>query len=60
MGQKKQDLSLHVHRDSPPPLFKALDRFERRSQKLGEFLLSLSQIGPDVGKFDITHLADSC
>jgi hypothetical protein len=41
MGKKKERLPLHVDRDSPPPLFKALDRLEGGSKELCQFLLSL-------------------
>jgi hypothetical protein len=41
MGKKKEHLPLHVDRDSPPPLFKALDGLERSSKELCQFILRL-------------------
>jgi len=60
MGKKKETLPLHVDGDSPPPLFKALDRFEGGSKELGQFFLGLPQVSPYTGKFAVSHVVDSC
>lgn len=60
MGEKKEHLPLNMDRDSSPPLFKALDGFERRPKELCQLLLRLAQIAPDAGKFAFAHLIDSC
>jgi hypothetical protein len=60
MGKKKKALPLHVNGDSPPPLFKALDRLERGSKELRQLFLGLPQVSPYVGKFSVSHGIDSC
>ena len=42
-GREKQHLTFHVGRNSSPPLFHALHRPDRNSQKLGNFSLGFLQ-----------------
>jgi len=45
-GSQKEHLTLDVHRNFPPTLFKTLNRLERCSQELRHLLLSLLQFLP--------------
>jgi len=45
-GLQKKHLTLDVHRDFPPTLFKTLNRLERSSQELRHLLLGLLQFLP--------------
>jgi hypothetical protein len=42
MGKKKEHLALYMNRDSPPPLFKALNGLKGSSKELCQFFLCLS------------------
>jgi hypothetical protein len=59
MGKKKKALPFHVDGNSPPPLLKALDRFEGGSKELGQFFLGLPQVSSYAGKLAVSHRVDS-
>jgi len=54
-GLQKEHLTLDVHRNLPPPLFKALNRLEGGSQELRHLLLGLLQFLPQRMKFFVVH-----
>ena len=52
---QKKNLALDVHRNVPPPLFKALNRLQGRSQELRHLLLGLLKFFAQRMKFFVVH-----
>jgi hypothetical protein len=57
LGNQKKYLPFHMGRYGSPALLIAVDRFDRRSQKLGHLPLGLFQFFPEMFKFRAVHIS---